>query len=123
MSNQTTVEINEKYTIIYNDDGSKMMGYRNGTVWRELTGDNLILGLVAKIEELENRIELATNCLVCAAIGDAFEVCENTLEILTKWGARCGPCGVRVESGTEPDKETGEYWCPTCDQAGATPSC
>lgn len=35
---------------------------------------------------------------------------------------KCSPCGVWVEYGTEPDSD-GEYWCPSCDQAGANPSC
>lgn len=32
--------------------------------------------------ELKKKINDAKNCLVCSAIADPFEVCENTLEIL-----------------------------------------
>ena len=41
-----------------------------------------ICWLIAEIEQLKKKIQKAKNCLVCAAIADAAEVCQNTLEIL-----------------------------------------
>ena len=40
--------------------------------------------LMKEIETLREKIEAAKNCLVCAAIADPMEVCENTLSILEK---------------------------------------
>lgn len=37
-------------------------------------------------------------------------------------GLKCTVCRGPMPHGTEPEKD-GTYWCPTCDQAGATPSC
>jgi hypothetical protein len=39
--------------------------------------------LVAEIERLQEKIEAAKNCLVCAAIADPLEVAEVTLAILS----------------------------------------
>lgn len=36
------------------------------------------------IKNLENKIERAKNCLVCVAIADAAEVCQNALDILNE---------------------------------------
>lgn len=38
--------------------------------------------LQTDIRKLEQQIEEAKNCLVCAAIADPLEVCKNTLDIL-----------------------------------------
>ena len=38
--------------------------------------------LEERIISLEDKINRAKNCLVCVAIGDPVEVCENTLKIL-----------------------------------------
>lgn len=35
-----------------------------------------------QLRQCKQAIDAAKNCLVCAAIGDAFEICENTLKIL-----------------------------------------
>lgn len=70
-----------KYTFIQNKDGS-CEALRYGEKWRDLSGDGLTLALAQEIENLQEKINNAKNCLVCAAIGDPFEVCESTLEIL-----------------------------------------
>jgi hypothetical protein len=48
-----------KYTIEHTN-GTNFKAYRNGTkeVWRDLTGDGLVLALVQKIEELEESRKL-----------------------------------------------------------------
>ena len=70
-----------RYNVIQNNDGS-LSAKRNGEQWRDLTGDNLVLALTQRIEELENVIEEAKNCIVSAAIGDPMEVCITTSNIL-----------------------------------------
>ena len=55
---------------------------RHGIPWRTFVGDNFVYFLTERVKELERRNEAAKNCLVCAAIWDAFEVCEASLAIL-----------------------------------------
>ena len=69
-----------KYVIHHIDN--KMLMYRYGELWRDETGDSVILGLVTALAEREQRIAYATNCLVCAAIAPMDEIIDNTLEIL-----------------------------------------
>jgi hypothetical protein len=49
---------NGKYTIIYDFDHPKhcvFKALRYGEEWRDLMGDNLIIELISKIEELESK--------------------------------------------------------------------
>lgn len=47
-----------KYTVEHNN-GTDFKAFRNGCgeVWRDLTGDGLVLALVQRIEELQEQIE------------------------------------------------------------------
>ena len=46
MSNKETLKINEKYTVVLDQDVNfKFYATRNGEQWRDLTGDNLILAM------------------------------------------------------------------------------
>ncbi len=47
------------YQVIQNEDGS-LVARRHGLPWRCLTGDNLILCLAMRIEELENACYFAS---------------------------------------------------------------
>jgi len=38
----------------------------------------------ARVKELEEKIEDAVNCLVCACIADPREICASTMDILEK---------------------------------------
>jgi hypothetical protein len=54
------INLDDKYEILFNDgtDGNKFVfkALRYGKEWRSLVGDNLILALVQRIEELEEKI-------------------------------------------------------------------
>jgi hypothetical protein len=51
-----------KYTVILNEEVNnfKFEALRNGESWRNLVGDDLILGLVYKIQELEEILNSMT---------------------------------------------------------------
>ena len=54
MSNLLDVTIQDgKYQVIQDSEG-RLSAYRHGEAWRDCVGDNLILGLAQRIEELEN---------------------------------------------------------------------
>lgn len=42
-----------KYKLILSEDFGTIKCLRYGREWRDLTGDNLVLGLIYKIQELE----------------------------------------------------------------------
>lgn len=44
--------------------------------------DQLEITTGAETKRIKAIVARAENCLVCASIGNAFEVCENTIEIL-----------------------------------------
>jgi len=48
---------NEKYTIIEDLNKGKFEALRYGDDWRNLIGDNLILALVYKVQELEEKLK------------------------------------------------------------------
>jgi len=57
------------------------------------------------------------------SLQDPMESLRKGRKILKSWPQpKCVCCGTDIESGTEPEKD-GTYWCPTCDQAGASPTC
>lgn len=66
-----------KYEVVIFPNG-EMRATRNGEECRDLTGDNLILFMAMRIEELENTIKAAKDCLISAAI----DVINNACEIL-----------------------------------------
>lgn len=70
-----------KYRVVMGDD-YYLKALRYGEHWRDLVGDNLVYNMACEIQQLRQQIEDAKNCLVCCAIGDPSEVCENTYKIL-----------------------------------------
>lgn len=46
----------DKYTIIEDLENGRFEALRYGEEWRNLIGDNLILSLVQKVQELEEQI-------------------------------------------------------------------
>lgn len=53
-----------KYSIVLSDDYSKFTALRYGKEWRNLTGDNLVLALVHKVQELENKLNKIPVCFL-----------------------------------------------------------
>jgi hypothetical protein len=53
----TTINVcNGQYTIIQNNNPWEFKALRNGEEWRDLTGDNLILALCYRIEDMQKLI-------------------------------------------------------------------
>ena len=50
------VEIDNKYTIIFEQEPFRFEALRGGKSWRDLTGDKLILAMAQRIEELEKQL-------------------------------------------------------------------
>ena len=72
----------DSYKYVIHHTNNKMLMYRHGELWRDETGDSVILGLVTALAERDDRIHRAVNCLVCAAISPMDEIIENTMNIL-----------------------------------------
>jgi len=49
---------NGKYTILEDLNNGKFEALRYGNDWRNLVGDNLILALVNKVQELEDKLKV-----------------------------------------------------------------
>ena len=49
-----------KYTVQH-DNGTNFKALRYGQEWRDLTGDGLVLALVQKIEDLEEKVQYLEN--------------------------------------------------------------
>ena len=75
-----------KYTWEFDETSGKLTCLRNGEKWRDETGDGAILALLQHASDLQEKIQMAKGCLVCAGIGDPMEVCVNTLSILEHEG-------------------------------------
>jgi hypothetical protein len=55
------LKINNKYTIIEDLPNGVFKATRHGEEWRNLVGDNLILSMAYKIEELEEELKKWTD--------------------------------------------------------------
>lgn len=54
---ETRIELEEgKYTVIH-EEGENFHALRYGVWWRDLTGDDLVMALVNRIEELEGELK------------------------------------------------------------------
>jgi hypothetical protein len=55
------LKIDNKYTIVEDLRNGVFKATRYGEEWRNLVGDNLILAMVSKIEEMEKELEAWRN--------------------------------------------------------------
>jgi hypothetical protein len=53
----TTIIELDKYTVLH-DNGANLRALRHGEPWRDLCGDNLIMALIQRIEELEEEVDM-----------------------------------------------------------------
>ena len=53
---QITLE-NGKYEYTFDESTGSQGAYHHGELWRDLTGDNLVLAMAHKIKELEAEVE------------------------------------------------------------------
>ncbi|MBX9158755.1 hypothetical protein [Bacillus cereus] len=54
---KTTVKVNDEYTITIDFPKGVFHATRHGEPWRDLTGDQLVLSLCNRIEDLEEQLE------------------------------------------------------------------
>lgn len=55
------IKVDDKYTVIHNDNPYVLKALRHGEEWRSLTGDNLILAMFYKIQDLQEQLK-QTKC-------------------------------------------------------------
>jgi hypothetical protein len=53
----TEIKLGDKYTVIEDFQNGVFKALRYGEEWRNLVGDNLILAMLYRIEELENELK------------------------------------------------------------------
>lgn len=54
---KTTVKVNDEYTITIDFPKGVFHATRHGEPWRDLTGDQLVLALCNRIEDLEEELK------------------------------------------------------------------
>lgn len=55
---------NGKY-VVQHDNGSNFEAYRHGELWRDLSGDGLVLALVNQVEYYEGLLDFLENMIPC----------------------------------------------------------
>ena len=58
---KTTLDIDDKYSVIIDLENGRFYALRYGEQWRNLIGDKFILSLVYKIMYLQEELELSKN--------------------------------------------------------------
>nr|DAQ70648.1 MAG TPA: hypothetical protein [Caudoviricetes sp.] len=72
---KTEIKVGE-YTVIH-ENGTNFHALRHGEQWRDLTGDNLVLVLVSRIEQLEKLWIEPTKDMVNAGLGEVQRIAEE----------------------------------------------
>lgn len=72
---KTEIKVGE-YTVIH-ENGTNFHALRHGEQWRDLTGDNLVLALVSRIEQLEKLWIEPTKDMVNAGLGEVQRIAEE----------------------------------------------
>lgn len=75
MTARTVVKVGE-YEVSH-DNGSHFTARRNGQLWRDLTGDNLVLALVSRIEQLERLWVEPTEDMTTAGLGEVQRIMDE----------------------------------------------
>lgn len=81
MTTKTIVKVGE-YEISH-DCGAHFVAHRNGHLWRDLTGDNLVLALVQRVEQLEQAFTTPTPEMVQAGLAEV----QNQIDEWSEQGA------------------------------------
>lgn len=68
MTTETIVKVGD-YEVSHTN-GTHFVARRNGQLWRDLTGDNLVLALVSRIEQLEKALTQPTPDMVQAGLSE-----------------------------------------------------
>ena len=75
MTTKTIVKVGE-YEISH-DCGAHFVAHRNGHLWRDLTGDNLVLALVQRIQQLEEAFTTPTPEMVQAGLAEVQRMLDE----------------------------------------------
>jgi hypothetical protein len=86
MTTGTVVKVGEFE--VRHDNGNHFTATRNGELWRELTGDNLVLALVDRIAELEKLWLEPTDEMLNTGIAEA----QSQLQVLADSQFEVGNC-------------------------------
>lgn len=81
MTTKTIVKVGE-YEVSH-DCGAHFVAHRNGHLWRDLTGDNLVLALVQRIQQLEEAFTTPTPDMVQAGLAEVQRIADEWDE---DWG-------------------------------------
>lgn len=76
---KTEIKVGE-YTVIH-ENGTNFHALRHGEQWRDLTGDNLVLALVSRIEHLEKLWLEPTEQMVNAGLAEIQTWLDNLNEL------------------------------------------
>lgn len=76
---KTEIKVGE-YTVIH-ENGTNFHALRHGEQWRDLTGDNLVLALVSRIEQLEKLWIEPTEQMVNAGLAEIQTWLDNLSEL------------------------------------------
>lgn len=75
---KTEIKVGE-YTVIH-ENGTNFHALRHGEKWRDLTGDNLVLALVSRIEQLEKLWVEPTKDMVQAGLAEVQRLIDDLAE-------------------------------------------
>ena len=75
MTTKTIVKVGE-YEVSH-DCGAHFVAHRNGHLWRDLTGDNLVLALVQRVEQLEQAFTTPTPEMVQAGLAEVQRILDE----------------------------------------------
>ena len=75
MTTKTIVKVGE-YEISH-DCGAHFVAHRNDHLWRDLTGDNLVLALVQRIQQLEEAFTTPTPDMVQAGLAEVQRMLDE----------------------------------------------
>lgn len=75
MTTKTIVKVGE-YEVSH-DCGAHFVAHRNGHLWRDLTGDNLVLALVQRIQQLEEAFTTPTTDMVQAGLAEVQRMLDE----------------------------------------------
>ena len=78
MTTKTIVKVGE-YEVSH-DCGAHFVAHRNGHLWRDLTGDNLVLALVQRIQQLEEAFTTPTPDMVQAGLAEVQNILDGWSE-------------------------------------------
>ena len=75
MTTETIVKVGD-YEVSHTN-GTHLVARRNGQLWRDLTGDNLVLALVSRIDQLEKAFTQPTPDMVQAGLAEVQRMLDD----------------------------------------------